>query len=173
MRSVLYFLIIIGLQNNVVAQDSLPVQKNYRILFFLLEDCKITQAYIPTINELYSSYANDSIHFHGYFPSPSSNNESVNIFCKKYKLSFDTEMDPNQIKAQDYEIDVLPQVVVINPLNQVIYQGRIDNLFERIGKRRPRASSHELQDCLEKIKNAQPVIPQKTKAVGCALTRFD
>ena len=53
-------------------------------------------------------------------------------------------MDPNQIKARDYEIDVLPQVVWSNPLNQVIYQRQNRQSVREDGKD-DLASSHELK----------------------------
>lgn len=45
---------------------------SFTVYFFLLEDCKITQAYTDKIQALYREFAHDSIGFWGGFPSPVS-----------------------------------------------------------------------------------------------------
>jgi hypothetical protein len=67
-------------------------------------------------------------------------------------------------------VTVTPEVVVFDETaGRVLYQGRIDNLFERVGKRRRVVTLHELKDALDAIRNNIPVPVARTTAVGCLL----
>lgn len=75
-------------------------------------------------------------------------------------------------KAIDFGVSVTPEVVVYDETTgQVRYQGRIDNLFERVGKRRRVVSSHDLRDALLALREGREVARSRTTAVGCLLPR--
>lgn len=77
------------------------------------------------------------------------------------------------VDGQKFDITVMPEVVVYaEKTDKIIYQGRIDNLFAAIGKRRSKATEHDLRDCLLKIQKAETILPRKTEAFGCYLTRL-
>jgi hypothetical protein len=65
-------------------------------------------------------------------------------------------------------VKVTPEVVVYNVTrDSIYYQGRIDNLFERVGQRRQVVTSHELEAALYCIQHNKPVPIPRTTAVGC------
>lgn len=83
-------------------------------------------------------------------------------------------MDPEQNMAAQFNIRVMPEVVVYDQKNsKMIYKGRIDNLFAGLGKRRNRASEHDLKVVLEMIVAGKAVDYHETQAFGCFLTRFN
>ncbi|MBK6545101.1 MAG: hypothetical protein WAS55_04940 [Saprospiraceae bacterium] len=148
-------------------------QSPFKVYFFLLEDCKISKAYIPEIRKLIKEFECDSIHFKAYFPNPSSEQTLVNEFVRIYKPGMDCMLDAQQLMAKKFDITVMPEVVVYaEKTDKIIYQGRIDNLFAAIGKRRSKATEHDLRDCLLKIQKAETILPRKTEAFGCYLTRL-
>ncbi len=148
-------------------------QNHYQVYFFLLEDCKITQAYIPEIKKLHAEFESDSIEFKAFFPSPSSDENLVKTFFDDYHPGLTCVIDDNQKMAKKFDISVMPEVVIYQEnINKVLYQGRIDNWFAGLGKRRAKATKHELRDCLIKIQKAQAIQAQKTEAIGCYLTRL-
>lgn len=153
--------------------DILSAQSQYKVYFFLLEECKITQAYVKEINRLKKEYECDSIEFKAFFPSPSSEIDLVEKFMKEYQLDLKYEMDVLQMTSSKYDVTVMPEVVLYDESKmKVLYQGRIDNLFAKIGKRRSRATTHELNDCLESIRHGKLIHPFRTDAIGCFLTRL-
>ncbi len=145
-------------------------QNQYEVKFFLLEDCKISQAYTPEIRQLVKSYASDSIHFEAFFPHPSSTQASVDEFMHDYALPITYQLDKKQSEAKKYGIRIMPEVVVYEQLTKrLLYRGRIDNLFAGLGKRRSVATERELHDCLLAIRSGKnPFIPF-TDAIGCFL----
>ena len=82
-------------------------------------------------------------------------------------------MDSTQFWAKKFDIKVMPEVVVYNiNLDQIVYQGRIDNLFAKIGKRRSRATQNDLRDALNSILKGIPIAVPKTTPIGCFLEKI-
>lgn len=150
------------------AQSDRP--ERFTVYFFLLEDCKISQAYTPTLKQLFSNYASDSIRFYGLFPNPISSKTSAEAFRQKYNLPFSCTTAQANAIARRFSVEVTPEVVVFeNGIQQVLYQGRIDNLFERVGKRRKVVTARELEDALMAIQQRREPPKKRTQAVGCIL----
>jgi hypothetical protein len=60
----------------------------------------------------------------------------------------------------------VPQVFVLRG-RTVLYSGKIDNSYERVGKRRTIITQHLLHDVLTNIVQNQPIVPSKTEPIGC------
>ncbi|MEI2693988.1 MAG: hypothetical protein WBO44_14150 [Saprospiraceae bacterium] len=158
----------------IVPINLLISQSQYKVYFFLLEDCKISQAYISEIKRIEKEFANDSIRFVALFPNATSTEQSVLTFNKRYKLPMLCKQDVQRMVADQYQISVLPEVVVINETqHQKLYQGRIDNLFVAIGKRRKKATTFDLKEVLKGIESGQQLPYRKTAAIGCFLSHWD
>lgn len=152
---------------------SLTAQDHIKVCFFLLEECKITQAYIPDINSIHKDFSNDRFEYHAYFSSPASDRNDAQVFADRYNLAIPIEMDSTQFWAKKFDITVMPEVVVYNiKLDQIVYQGRIDNLFAKIGKRRSRATQTDLRDALNSILKGIPIAVPKTTPIGCFLEKI-
>lgn len=158
------FLITAALSSPPATKDS------FTVYLFLLEDCMITQAYTDRLTSLHSEYAGDSIGFIALFPNPVSSDSTAMAFARKYDLPFNTTRENAQNLARQFDVRVTPEVVLYNETKKIVlYQGRIDNLFERIGERRRVVTSHELAAALYSVRNHQPVPIPRTTAVGCFL----
>lgn len=169
-RDLCWLLIFMGLFQLTQAQG--PVSRaKYRVSLFLLEDCKISQAYIPELIRLYQTFAHDSIEFEGLFPAPSSDLSGMESFTRKHAVPWACRLDPDQSEANRLGIRVMPEVAVWRTDDgKLLYRGRIDNRWADIGKRRARATRHELQDCLTAITEGQVWEFRETEAIGCLLS---
>ena len=147
---------------------ALAQRDSFTVYLFLLEDCKITQAYTDKMQELHREYAGDSIGFVGYFPNPVSEDSTILDFKNKYQLPFHCTRTGAYEKAKAFGVQITPEVVLYNETRQtVLYQGRIDNMYERVGQRRRVITSHELAAALHAVRNAQAIPIPRTLAVGC------
>ena len=71
-------------------------------------------------------------------------------------------------KKEKFEATVTPEVVVYNESKgQLIYRGRIDDAYARVGKRKRITTTSELKNVLESIRNNQPIMVSNTRAIGC------
>ncbi|MGH7453690.1 MAG: redoxin domain-containing protein [bacterium] len=144
---------------------------DFTVYIFLMEDCKICQSYTPTLKALYQTYAPDGFDFIGVFPNASSRQESILSFQKTYALPFPVKLDIDNKISRVLGARLTPEVFVVDKAsNKVLYRGRIDNAFFKLGQRRSVITTHELQDALAALKRKQPVAVAKTEAVGCFIT---
>ncbi|MEO0008623.1 MAG: hypothetical protein RJA20_2819 [Bacteroidota bacterium] len=152
---------------NVYAQSS---RDSFTVYFFLLEECRITQAYTDRIIDIHRQYACDSTGFVALFPNPLSNDTTVALFQEKYRLPFKCTSELAAEKAEELGITVTPEVAIVNEhTREIMYRGRIDNMFERIGERRRVVTSFELEAALHAIRNSGEVPVPRTRATGCFL----
>ncbi|MDX2136188.1 MAG: hypothetical protein SFV52_15490 [Saprospiraceae bacterium] len=140
------------------------------LYLFLLEDCKITQAYTDRLHDIYDRYNPQGIRFVGLFSNPISNDTTVAAFTAKYGIPFPCRIDDRAEKARALGVTVTPEVVLYDERNHaILYQGRIDNLYERVGQRRQVVTSFELEAALYAVTSGRPVPIPRTQAVGCYL----
>lgn len=151
-----------------------PKPNNVIVYLFLGEECIISQQYTVLIKRLFQEYASEKLAFKGLFPNPSSSLEKIEQFNEKYELPFDLEIDHLQRQMEAFSVKVTPEVVVFDEIKKVvIYQGRLDNTFVRVGKRRTITTTSELEDVLRELKNGHSIDFHKTEAVGCYITPLD
>lgn len=145
-------------------------QNIYKIYIFLLEECIISQAYTQKLNLLYVKYANDTIQFTGFFPNNISSDSSVIAFKKRHNISFPCQRYKSSEFVQQFGIRVTPEVVIYNETSDSIYyQGRIDNMYAALGKRRRVITSDELNDALNSIISNKQIKISRTEPIGCIL----
>ena len=139
--------------------------------FFLLDECRISQNITGEINHVQQQFDQSNFTYVGYFPSTASTLKKVNAFRQEYALNLPLLPDPTQSQARRYGATIAPQVVVYDEQNErVLYSGRIDNSYARVGQRRRVVTSRDLREVLTAISNQQPIATPVTEAVGCVLT---
>lgn len=143
-------------------------QKNKAtVLIFLSESCPICQKYTLTLKSLWAEYSGKNIGFYGVFPSTSVEIDSVKGFAGKYAIPFPLLIDSAQVLTSLVKARITPEAVVLSARGEVLYQGRIDNLFPQIGRKRYAATTHELNDALRSILRQEQIQVKRTEAVGC------
>ncbi len=139
------------------------------VYVFLREDCVISQNYTPKLNQLFEQYQSEKLGFVGIFPS--TRDAQITAFQEKYRLLFSLQSDYYQTITKKLGATVTPEVVVYNHVCQeILYQGRIDNTYFRVGKKRTVTTTSDLEDALKAITNNQAVAVRKTEPVGCLIT---
>lgn len=167
----LIFTPIFGMEAPV---SPVPEPIKYTVYLFLGEECIISQQYTLQLRELHKYYANEQVAFVGLFPNPSSKPDKIRQFKEQYKLNFDLRIDGMQQMMDRFNVQVTPEAVVWDHKKEkVLYQGRIDNMFFRVGKRRTVVTTSELKDVLAAIHRGANMEPTKTEAVGCFITPLD
>lgn len=139
------------------------------VYIFLREDCVISQNYTLILNQLHQKYANEKIGFIGIFPN--SKDEQIAAFQQKYKLPFPLKSDYFTAITKKLGATVTPEVVVYNQVcNEILYRGRIDNTYFKVGKKRTVTTTSELEDALKAIQTGQPIPIKETEPVGCLIS---
>lgn len=168
MKSIFSLLIFLVLIKSASAQSP---DRKYTVYLFLGEDCKICQYYAPLMNELDSLYASDSLSFVGLFPNRYSSEKGIDDYRKKHRISFDLKREYYGTKTKAFEVTITPEVVVYNEqAKRIIYKGRIDNSYHKLGRRRQVVTTSELRDVLTQISSGEEVTVEQVAPIGCYIT---
>ena len=145
------------------ASDSLT------IYVFLHDECVISQFYTPLLTELYEKYNDKKIGFIGYFPHFSSKPAQIENFAKKYRLAFPLKQDYYQVLTKKFGITITPEVAVWDHRSdRLVYRGRIDDSYVRVGKRKLHPQHHDLKNVIDEwIVGDVPADTIVTQAIGC------
>ena len=60
-----------------------------------------------------------------------------------------------------------PEAFFYSKNHQLLYRGAIDNCFYALGRYRPQATEHYLQNAINQYLNNEKITISNTKAVGC------
>lgn len=165
------FILLGGTASPLKAQSG-ELKDNITVYIFLHESCVISQYYTLSLKELHQKYADNTIEFIGLFPNFSSKPENIEQFKEKYQIPFDLKTDYYHTIKEKFEAMVTPEVVVYNEsAEEIIYKGRIDDAYARVGKRKRVTSTSELKDVLEALANNEPILTANTQAVGCFINK--
>lgn len=145
------------------------------VYIFLNDECVISQFYTPELTRLYDTYHAKNVGFIGYFPSPSCSAEKIRKFAEEYRLAFPLEGDYHKDLSRKLGIMVTPEVAVWDHRSdRLIYRGRIDDSYVRVGKRKLHPQQHDLQDILDAWLSGQvPAELEQTQAIGCFISFTD
>lgn len=153
---------------------TIPEKDKVVVYIFLGEECVISQHYTLQLRTLHKTFGDERIEFKGFFPNANSTMETITAFKEKYQVPFDLKLDKAQLQMMKFGVEVTPEVVVFQPATQqVLYQGRIDNTYFQIGKRRRVTTTYELKDALTAIQNNTEITVKKTEVIGCFITPLD
>ena len=121
------------------------------VLFFLGLHCTVTDAFAPEITRLARRYGERGIAFYGLYCDPGITAESAAAHAPAHDLPFPILLDPDQRIARQAGVRVTPEAVVLASDGQVLYRGRINDLYTPDGRRQRRVQSHDLATALDAI----------------------
>jgi hypothetical protein len=139
------------------------------VLVFVRTDCPITNRYAPELLRLASVYSLRSVSFWLVYPDPDEAPRHIQEHMREYNLPGRSLRDPHHVLVKEAHATVAPEAAVFNANGHLVYHGRIDNRYVDIGKARPIATVHDLQDAIEAVLDGKPVRQPETRAVGCSL----
>lgn len=182
-RSILAALLLLALAVPTLAQER-PHVKPPRMEFsdveeepvatlwvFLNTTCPVSIVEAPYIKALRDTFTDKGVRFIGVFSGEYADTSEIEDFLLKYHLTIPILYDKDLLAANSLGADVTPQVVIVLPDESVVYKGRINDLFERIGKRRQHITSHDARDVLRAIVDGKVPAFRSTEAVGCFIER--
>lgn len=166
-------LLFVVLSQKAYAQEVVKTDDSLVLYLFLLDECVISTQYTATMRDLHNRFGS-KVEFVGIFPNFASKKEAIEDWQKTYNIPFETRTDYYKTLCKKLGATVTPEVVLYNESSQEkLYQGRIDNLYAGLGRRRRQATQHDLADALHKATQGLPMTFKKTEAIGCFINYND
>lgn len=137
------------------------------VFVFVKDDCPISNAYVPEINLFHSKYKDKGIVSFLVYPTFGVTKESVLSHKKEYSIRLPQVADSQQKFAKHLEAKVTPEAFLVSTKGEVLYRGRIDDLYAGYGKKRVKANRKDLVLATELLLNGKRPDAAKTKPYGC------
>ena len=142
------------------------------VLVFVRTDCPISNRYAPTIQELSAAHAGKAA-FWLVYPSKAESAEAIRKHEREYGYKIPAIRDPQHLLVKEGRVEITPEVAVFDANRRLVYHGRIDNLYEDIGRARSAATTHELEDAISAALNGKSVAVDATHGVGCYISDLE
>lgn len=139
------------------------------VLVFVRTDCPISNRYAPLLQEMGVKYGREAA-FWLVFPDKNESPESIRSYLQEFNYKLPALRDTEHFLVKKSGAKVTPEVAVFNLKRDLVYHGRIDDLYREFGKARRMATTHELADAIEAA--SKGVVPPSAAAegVGCFIS---
>jgi thiol-disulfide isomerase/thioredoxin len=140
------------------------------LILFIATDCPISNGYAPEINHICKEYESKGVSFYLVHSDPELSAADAKKHAADYGFTCPVLIDRKHEIVKHVGATVTPEAVVLGADGKVQYNGRIDDLYVALGKRRYEATTHDLRDALDAILAGKPVANPHTQAVGCVIS---
>jgi hypothetical protein len=137
------------------------------VYVFLHPECVISRYVTGALRQLHAQYSEQKVVFLGVFPDQNLTEAELRAFAIRFDLPFELVSDPGLQRTNELGARVTPEVFLVHDDGQVLYRGRVDDRYYKVGGMRPRTSSEDLAQALSDFFSGQLTAPRETQAVGC------
>lgn len=138
------------------------------VLLFVSPYCPTAGKFLPEFNRIAAGQAL-SFSFYLVHSDPETTVTDAYKQAVLNEVKSTVLIDKDQALAKKLNARITPECVVLNPAGEVVYQGRMNDLYLAPTKRQRQATTKELSDALEAISAGKPVATPHTEAVGCKI----
>jgi hypothetical protein len=138
------------------------------VLFFVLTDCPISNQFAPEINRICDKYEPEGVGCFLVYVDPEKTDAEIAQHAKAFGHGARPAIhDVTRTLTQKAGATITPEAAVFSPSGELLYRGRVNNLYASLGKQRRQATEDDLRDALDEILAAKPVTTPRTQAIGC------
>lgn len=137
------------------------------VAVFTSSDCPISNRYAPEVRALCEKFSPQGVKFFLVYVDPRETPDSIRTHLAEYEYPCDALRDPDHKLVACTGAKVTPEAAVFDGEWDLVYRGRIDDLYDDFGKSRPEATKHDLAEAIEAALAGRHVEEPVTKAVGC------
>jgi hypothetical protein len=150
-------------------QDPFASHAAVTVLLFVRTDCPITNRYAPELQRLAEEFKTRSVAFWLVYPDRDEAPQHIQDHIRDFGFPGQPLRDPHHELVREAHATVAPEAAVFNNAGQLKYHGRIDDRYVDIGKTRPAAREHDLEDAISAVLAGKALAHTETRAVGCSL----
>lgn len=138
-------------------------------LVFITTECPVAREYVPELNRLAASFAEQGVLFYGVIFEPTASRADAKRFQEEFKIQFPVLFDASGELAAALAPTRVPEAFVLDAGGSVVYRGRIDDRYPEVGRKRNETTSHDLADAVAAVLDGRPIDQPQTTPVGCPL----
>jgi hypothetical protein len=142
-------------------------QAKATVLLFISTECPYSNRSAPEIQRVLTQFQPKGVRFWLVYPNPSETPELIHAHLNAFHYPGLALRDPSHALVKVAKPTVTPEAAVFDRNGALVYRGRIDDRFVELGRERPNATKHDLEDALTATLAGRPVEPRTTQAFGC------
>lgn len=143
------------------------------LLVFVEDGCPIARALSPEIERIGCDATDAGVAVALVYPDPLSNPDDIRAHNREFGLTLPTLLDPSHAVVDAVGATISPEAALIRFRAEggfdLLYRGRINDLYAAPGRRRPSATTRDLAAALEAALGGRAPDPSRTDAVGCVI----
>ena len=139
------------------------------VLVFVTDDCPVANAFSPEIARLSKEYKEKGVQFFLVEVDSDTTAQQAAAHAKEYSLDLPILLDRDHRLIKYADARKTPQAAVITGDTQVVYSGRIDDRFGKLGRQKPEPSKRDLKDAIDAVLEGKAVAVSRTEAIGCPI----
>jgi len=143
--------------------------KTALVLIFVTADCPIANSYQPMLTRLCKDFQGKGFEFVLVHEGIEQSSTKLKEHATEYSIECAVAMDSKNKIAHRVGATRTPEAFVFSCDGDILYQGRIDDLYQGFGKKRVTATRDDLRIALTEIESGKTVSVPKTEAVGCSI----
>jgi hypothetical protein len=144
--------------------------KSASVIFFITNDCPISNAYAREIRRICEASAGRASCFLNYVDPDLTAKLAAKHAADYGHGDYPAFVDKKHLLVRAAGATVTPEAVIVAAGGKIAYRGRIDNQYVTWGTRRPEPTERDLRTALDAVLQGRPVATPRTKAVGCFIT---
>jgi hypothetical protein len=142
------------------------------VLIFVRRDCPISGRYAPAIQRISAEHQSDT-RFYLVFPDKADDAGDIEKYLRDYRYSIPAVRDPAHTLVKRANAHITPEAAVFGKKGELVYHGRIDDLYVAFGRARPSPTTHELEDAINAARTGHSASPAEVAGVGCYISDLE
>lgn len=140
-------------------------------LFFVTNDCPVSNYYSHEIRRICEEYANRGVGCSLVYTDSTLTDEQARKHGEEYGHgAYPKFVDRAHTLVKATGAEVTPTAILVRADASVVYRGRIDNFYAALGKPRQVVTEHNLREALDAALGGRPISKPETPAVGCYIS---
>jgi len=141
------------------------------VFFFILQDCPVSNRFAPEIARIVQDYKSKPVRFFLVYVDAAASAKEIEKHGREFNLpGVPVIHDAKHQLVAASGASITPEVAVVGQKGEIVYRGRIDNLYEALGKPRRVVTEHDLRNALDAVLQNKRVAIARTSAIGCYIT---
>jgi redoxin len=142
------------------------------VLVFVRRDCPISGRYAPTIQRISAEHEKEA-RFYLVFPDEDESAGDIQKYLHDFHYSLPALRDTNHNLVKEAHAQITPEAAVFSAKGELVYHGRIDDLFVTFGRARSEATTHELEDAIRTTMAGHLPARAEVAGVGCYISDLE
>jgi AhpC/TSA family len=142
------------------------------VLFFIASDCPISNRTLPEMKRVQAEFSGRGVQFWYIYPNATETPQSIREHLSAFGVGNPALTDLHERLARMTGAKWTPESAVLVPEKgelRTVYLGRIDDRYLGIGRERPQATQHDLEDAVGAVLAGRKPKPPGGPSVGCGI----